>query len=376
MRCPLPPGSRVWAYTRDSGGEDQSIGDQNRAVSGYCEENELVLEHLFCDEARPGSSVAGRERFEEMIHLARSLPKEHLPQGFVICRFSRFGRNYDDSQFFKADLRRRGFVLVAIADDIPSDNGYGRVIEAFTDWHNEQFLKELSKDVKRGLQDLAKRGYCPGGFPPAGYKVEKEQIGTRRNGQPRFASRWVIDPEKAPAVRRAWEMRAAGSSYAQIHEATHVHNAKGSYNSMFKCVTYLGILRCGDLEIEGAIEPLISQEIWDAVQKRFRKRPRKGSRVPNSPTRPWRERSSYLLSGMVRCAYCGGTVIGGTDNATTRPNPWPYYVCGQKKGLSYHACEGIKVGGCQVEDAVMEAVLSQILVPEFVMARVQGSTSS
>ena len=148
MRCPLAKGSRVWAYTRDSGGDDQNIGDQNRAVQAYCRENGLTLERLFCDEARPGSSVAGREQFQEMIHLARVLPVDRLPVGLVLWRFSRFARDFDESQFYKADLRRRGITITAIADDIPANGPHARLIEAVTDWHNEQFLQDLSRDVK------------------------------------------------------------------------------------------------------------------------------------------------------------------------------------------------------------------------------------
>jgi len=54
----LPPSSRAWSYSRDSGGEDQDIGDQNRYIEQYCREHDLILERMFCDEAAPGSSTA------------------------------------------------------------------------------------------------------------------------------------------------------------------------------------------------------------------------------------------------------------------------------------------------------------------------------
>ena len=366
MKCVLEPASRVWAYTRDSGGDDQDVGDQNRAVEAYCDENGLILERLFCDEARPGSSVGGREQFQEMMHLVRTLADEALPAGLVIWRFSRFARDFDDAQFYKAAVRRRGITIASIADEIPIEGVHGRLVEAVTDWHNALFLQDLSRDVRRGLHDLARQGFAPGGFPPVGYVREPVQIGTRRNGQPRVVSRWVPDPDKAPLVRRAWEMRAAGASLREIHEATGVLGAKGSYSSMFRNRTYLGILRCGDLEVQGAIEALITPEIWEAVQARTVRRPRKGARWPDDGSHPRRKSSSFLLSGLARCAYCGSAMTGSHANVRTRPNPWPFYLCGKKKRRGYQSCRGRALNARVVEAAVMEAVMGVVLTPAYV----------
>jgi DNA invertase Pin-like site-specific DNA recombinase len=87
--------------------------------------------------------------------------------GIIFWSFSRLARDQLDSQFIKADLRRRGYFVHSMTDDIPSGE-FAPVIEALIDWKNERFLKDLSKDVRRGLHDLARDGYAPGGFPPRG----------------------------------------------------------------------------------------------------------------------------------------------------------------------------------------------------------------
>ena len=81
--CPLASGARVWAYCRDSGGEEQDIESQKHAVLDYIEANGLVLDRLFVDEARPGSSVVGRQAFELMIDLSRQAPP--LVEAIVLC---------------------------------------------------------------------------------------------------------------------------------------------------------------------------------------------------------------------------------------------------------------------------------------------------
>ena len=79
MGYQLSPGSRVWAYSRESGGGEQGIGSPKRAIERDCRGDDLVFERLFYDEARPGSSVAGREQFQEMMRLIRSLAKGYQP---------------------------------------------------------------------------------------------------------------------------------------------------------------------------------------------------------------------------------------------------------------------------------------------------------
>jgi site-specific DNA recombinase len=181
--CPFEPGNRVWAYCRDSGGDEQqdSVSSQRRAIEEYCHEHNLVLVHVFIDEARPGSTTVGRDGLEDLLYLARQQPRP--VEGIIFWSFSRLARRQLDSQFIKSDLRKREYVLHSMTDDVPFGD-FAPVVEALIDWKNERYLKDLSRDVKRGLYDLAREGYAPGGFPPRGYKAEKVQIGVKRDGEP------------------------------------------------------------------------------------------------------------------------------------------------------------------------------------------------
>ncbi|MBN1815338.1 MAG: recombinase family protein [Anaerolineae bacterium] len=349
----------AWAYTRDSGGDEQTVDDQNRAVERHCQEQGYLLERLFCDRARPGSTVAGRDQFQAMMHLVRTLTADRLPDCVLFWSFSRCARDFDDAQFYKAEIRRHGVAVMSITDEIP-EGPHGRLIEAVIDWKNAEFLANLSHDVKRGLHDLARRGYAPGGFPPRGYVAEKVEIGTFNNGKPRYASRWVPDPDVAPLVRQAWEMRARGSSYKEIHEQTRIFGATNSYGAMFKNRTYLGVRKCGELEIPDSHEPIISREMFDAVQGTLQKHPARGESWEHHPRNA---NSPFLLSGLARCAYCGAAMCGSTANIKGRPNSWPYYLCGRKKRQGYDSCPGRQIQARKAEQAVIETVVNRILVP-------------
>ena len=362
--CPLTAGSQVWAYFRDSGGEAQerSVGQQLEAAREYAARHGLCLSLTFADEAKPGSTTIGRDALQDMLAKARQLApsarERHTdaPDGILFWDTRRLGREQLDNVFIKADLRRRGYSLIFLTDDIPDAGDFAPVIEAFLDWKAEQDLKDIGKDAQRGLHTLAKNGYHPGGLPPKGYKVERVQAGAKRNGEPRFASRWVVDPATAPRVRLAWQMRAAGASYEDIQEATRLFAARNSWVGFFRNKTYLGMIKCGDLEIPDGHEPLCTPEQWEAVQR---------SSAPRRRSKPWSATTTYLLSGLVECGYCGSACSGSADNRSSRPNEWRYYVCGKRKRHRWDSCELKKADADRLEKAVVDQVSEHVLTPDF-----------
>src|SRR5512139_1237244 len=112
---PFPPGSLVAAYFRDSGGEeqDQSISQQENVFRTWCADHGLAVGAVFRDAARPGSSVGGRQAFHDMMfHFRNGAPEA----GLVIWSYSRFARDFDDPQFYRADIRRRGYLFYSLND--------------------------------------------------------------------------------------------------------------------------------------------------------------------------------------------------------------------------------------------------------------------
>ena len=110
--CPLSPGSRVAGYFRDSGGDEQerSVDQQRRVAEEYCQQHHLVLVRIFADEARPGSTIVGRDGFDDLIHYCRQYAPTakrrtpDAPDGILLWDIKRFARDRQDNAFFKADL--------------------------------------------------------------------------------------------------------------------------------------------------------------------------------------------------------------------------------------------------------------------------------
>jgi site-specific DNA recombinase len=367
--CPFEPGNRVWAYCRDSAGHDQqdSVASQRRAIEEYCGEHHLVLVQVFSDEARPGTTTVGREGLADLQYFARQQPRP--VEGIIFWSYSRLSRSQLDSQFIKSDLRRRGYLLHSMTDDVPFGE-FAPVVEALIDWKNERYLSDLSRDVKRGLYDLARAGYAPGGFSPRGYKAVKVQIGIKKDGEPHLVSQWVPDAELAPRVRQAFEMRAAGASYEEILQATRIFPVRSSYVAMFRNKSYLGIRKCGDLEVEDAHEPLVDRETWDAVQSAVGTRVRRTQRDDAGETHLHQGKSLFLLSGLAECAECGAAMIGKEDWSGGRKTPFRYYLCSRKNREGWGSCPSGKIPADRPEHAILRFVIENLQTGEFAIAQI------
>jgi site-specific DNA recombinase len=181
----LPPGSRVWAYLRDSGGreQEQSVKQQKDDIAAYCQKYGLFLDRVFSDIARSGGSIKGRDDFTAMIAVAAD--PQLRPAGLLLWNLSRFSRDVDDSAFYKAMLRHYGIIIHSLTDPIPEGLA-GRILENVKDFSNADYLEQLRVQIKRALETNVRNGYAEGGFPPKGYKAEKVTIGEKRDHTPRI----------------------------------------------------------------------------------------------------------------------------------------------------------------------------------------------
>jgi DNA invertase Pin-like site-specific DNA recombinase len=261
----LPPGSIVWAYLR-SATKDSNIRQQETEITAYCKQYNLVLNTTFVDEAKNGCSTIERDAFNDLIEM--STDPANRPAGIIVWDFARFSRNLDDSKHYRALLRERGIILHSMNDPVAENRCRG-ILETSIDIAKEEIRRQNSRDVKRALRCMTKQGYSCGGKPPQGYLAEKVVIGEKRDGNPRRVSRWVPDPKLWDLVKLAWQLRAEGKTYTEIRDATdgNLYKQGSSFSAFFNNKTYLGIGKCGDLEVPNHHEAAIDQETWDKVRK-------------------------------------------------------------------------------------------------------------
>lgn len=357
----LPRGSVVWAYLRDSGGnaQERSVDQQENAIRDYCREYGLVLEKSFCDVAKSGGSLKGREEFQRMIEMTEL---ERLrPDGILVWNNARFGRNVGDAQYHRSLIRKMGVIYHSMTDPIPEGN-VGIVTEAVIDFSNQEKREQMSRDIKRGKRDQMRRGYKVGGTPPRGYQTVREICSVLRDGEVRMTAKWIPDPDLWDLCKLAWKLRAEGASYQEIQKATKglIYNSKSSWNSFFRNKTYLGVGKCGDLEISGHHEALIDGFTWERVQALRRGHPRFGQ--SGHINAPRRISNPSLLSGLAVCAYCGDAMVISRD----RRKNWACYKCGRKNRQGKDSCRNRQINARKVDALVLNTVFERVLTLNFV----------
>ena len=354
----LPPGSVVWACLRDSGGaaQEKSVPQQRAEIEGFCKQYNLILEQVFADVAISGGSVVGRDAFNDLLDMSA---KENLrPAGLLLWNFARFSRDLEDSIYYKALLRKRGIVIHSLTDPIP-EGVYGRMVEMIVDISNEEKRRQVSSDTKRGLRDLFKQGFSFG-IPPRGYIAEQEKTGERRDGLPRFASRWVPDPDLADVAKLAWAMRVDNKTYHELDKATggKLYKSKNCWPTFFRNKAYLGIGVWGKLEVPDHHPALIDLATWEAVQRiqEETRRPYSGSKHPRRVGAP------SLLSGLAICIHCGFAM----SHDKAGKNKWPCYICGKKRMQGSQTCDGRMVNAKLADAAILDTVLNRVLTKDYI----------
>lgn len=353
INSPFPSGSSVVAYLRDSGGDDQDLStdQQEAAIRTWCDENHLVLTRVFSDMHRPGSTTVGRLEFERMINYFRGKPPE---AGLVLWAFSRFARDLNDAQFFKTEIRRNGYLVHSLKDNIP-EGIWGGLIEYVNDMTNQQYLINLSQDIKRGLYFMVKNYGGVPGVPPRGFKREQLIIGKRVSGAPHIVHRWVPDPETFPLCQKAWQLRAAGKSIEEIHSTVPLYGSITSWGTFFNNRIYLGELKFGDQLIENYVPAAVDKATWENIHKTRIKAVKSDT---GSPDHPRRQNSAFLLSGLLFCARCQKLMNG--DVRISKGKVYHYYVCG-RKAFGHNECQAEDIRQEVLERSIVKELIDQVL---------------
>lgn len=362
-KIPFSPGDRIFGYLRDSGHEDQelSIEQQESALRKWALEHNLVITRIYKDEAKRGSSVVKRDELQAMMYAFRH---ECSERGVVVWKYNRFARSVDNAQFFRAEIRTLGYIFYSLNDKVP-DGAMGRLFEAAIDFKDEQYLEDLSLDVKRGLRNLVERYGCVPGSAPRGFLREPVTIGLRRDGTPHTAHKWVPDPHFIPRVKRAFEMRARRRSLGEIHKETKLYSGINSYSTFFANPIYKGTLEFADLVIENYCEPMVSAELWNQVQIVQNHYARRKHVSTESMDHPRRARSRFLLSGIGRCAHCGSPLFGRSSPQKSGKS-YDSYFC--TRAYRKRDCTKARIPRETVENAVKTTITSVVLKPENLIA--------
>jgi DNA invertase Pin-like site-specific DNA recombinase len=219
MGTPLRAPSAVAGYARHSDRRQaQSVEQQIAEFNRYCQAHALRLhaQGVFSDRALSGKSDVGREGLDALMRFLETRPRP--VSAVLLWASSRLARNADDAAWYKSSIRRAGYKILYVGEDsLNTDDPIRHILEAVTEYKDEQYLRDLARDVRRGMLAHAGQGQAVS-RPPCGYRIAA-----------RAGHGFELDSNRADTCRRAWELRAAGYSLSQVHEATRLFKTEYGY---------------------------------------------------------------------------------------------------------------------------------------------------
>lgn len=333
-------------YSSDRQNE-QSIEGQRHECERFCQSMGYTIVGEYVDRALTATKdVEKRIEFQKMIKES----EKHLWQAVIVYKLDRFARNRFDSATYKARLKKNGVKVISATENI-SDNPEGIILESVLEGMAEFYSKELAQKITRGMYETALKGNSCGGSISLGYKLVNKKL--------------VIDEDKAPIVRKAFSMYAAGHSVADIcrvlNEAgyrtkTGSHFNKNSFHSMFRNKKYVGQYKFMDVVIDGGVPAIIDIDTFNKVQERLKinsQAPARGKAIVD-----------YLLSGKLFCGHCGG-LMTGTASTSHTGRKYFYYTCIGRRGERKNGCNKTPLRKEWLERVVVEDTL-QLLTPEMI----------
>ena len=352
----------TWAiYARKSTeSEDrqiQSIDDQIKFLKETAERENLNIVQII-KESKSAKEPYKRNGFTELV----TLIEQGKINGILAWKMDRLSRNPIDSATIQYFLQKKKLLCVKTAEKnyLPEDNA---LIMSVENGMANQFIRDLSKNVRRGLISKAEKGWFPN-IPPVGYLNSK----SREKGNETI----LVDEERFLIVRKMWDLMLTGN-YSQPQILKIATNDWGlrtpkrrklggkpfSRSYMYIMFTndfYAGNFHYSGKTYVGKHKAMITMDEFDRVQILLGKKGRPKTQTNNFP-----------FTGIMTCSECGARITATKKkklNKTTKEiETYIYYHCTKRK--KYIDCKARPVTLTELEKNILKIIESNLIDQEF-----------
>lgn len=318
--------TKYFLYARKSSeSEDrqvQSIDDQTDRLKQLAYDFNLDIKKIYT-EAKSAKMPNNRPVFEEMTQRIEN----GEANGILCWQINRLSRNPIDSARIQWLLQQGVLKSIQTIDREykPEDNV---LIFSVESGMANQFVRDLSKTTKRGLDRKLEKGWLTN-IAPLGYLND-------------VATKTITkDPKRFDLIRKMWDMMLTGSYTApQILEiankewglTTRKFKRRGggelSKSVVYKIFTnifYTGIIERRDgRQFQGKHEPMVTLEEFEHVQMLL------GRKEKAKP-----HRHTFAFTGFIRCGECGCLYTAERKRKFIKSlkvfHEYVYYRCTRKK---------------------------------------------
>lgn len=331
----------------------QSIDDQVKYFKEQASRLNIEIKEIFT-EAKSAKKPNNRPVFTEMV---KRIEKGEA-NGILCWKLNRLARNPVDGGALTWLLQNSIIKHIKTADGnfYPTDNVLLISVEFGI---ANQYIIDLRRDCKRGMEGRAQRGWFPT-MPPAGYMNDKNEHTI------------VIDKERFALIRKMWDLMLTGNySPQQIREIANTQwgfrtkqfkrqgggpIANCTIYKLFTNIFYIGMFKWGGKLYNGNHTPMVTLEEFDRVQALLGK---------NGRPRPVSHEFAY--TGMMTCAECGCMITASEKRKLVKKNStvkmYVYYHCTKKKKTL--ACKQKPVTITDFEKQIIDVLEEDKLEPCF-----------
>jgi site-specific DNA recombinase len=360
-------------YRMSDDRQEYSVADQRREVTAYAAAHGYRIVREYVDEGISGDATEKRAAFQQMLADVKSKRDFEV----VLCwDQDRFGR-FDplEAGYWIKPLRDAGVRLETVAQGKIDWNDFaGRIIYAVQQEGKHAYLRDLSRNVIRGMMRVAEEGLWNGGIPPYGYAVQDRRLvpgdpdkvavvqwlfrsyawagmglsalayDLNRRGVPSPGGKLWNGPAVEKILRRPhylgdlpWNRQHTGQYHGLEDGAI---KAKRKRKRIEKNKPAHWIVR------HGTHEPLIDRETWDAVQRRLS--------AAGAACKPKWKKFHYVLTGLAFCGQCGKLMVGNSKQRWGKV--YRKLLCSTYHAAGPSACRG----GCMHERPLVTAVVRRL----------------
>ena len=316
--------------------EGLSIPTQRKICLAKAKQLGITIVDEYVELGRSGTKTVNRPEFQAMLERLHT-------RGDVDCvmvyKLSRLNRSRFDDAVTMMELRKANVTLVSATENI-DETPEGQLVHGMLAAVNEYRSAADGADIRIKLLRKIEQGGTIGPAP-LGYLNIIETIEGRR------INTIGLDPERAPLIRKAFELYATGD-YSCEHlqqkltylglttrpsakRPTPKPLAVSTIHRLLADPYYTGIVTFIGKQYPGRHKPLVSQELFDRVQE---------MRALRSNNTRDRVHFHYLKGGFLHCERC---------HRAGRRSRFVYTEAKGKGGTyAYYLCRGRQDGHCDM----------------------------
>jgi site-specific DNA recombinase len=354
---------RYILYARKSSEDEdrqvQSIPDQINRLKELAKNQGLKITAVM-DESKSAKIPNNRPIFREVLEMIQRGEADAL----LAWQVNRLSRNPVDSGQLQWMMQSGSLKRIQTIEREyrPEDSAMLLGIEAS---FSNQFILDLSKNVRRGMTSKAQKGGWPG-TAPIGYLNERTRLGE---------AIIVKDPQRFNIVRKMWDMMLTGAyTPRQILEAAtdewglrtrqtrknpSLELSLSRVYTMFRSQFYAGVIEYNGEVMEkcGEHPAMITLDEFDRVQM-----------ILGSRGRPRYQKHQFAYTGFIRCGECGASITAlkkrKLNKTTNKIKYYTYYRCTGRKRHA-NCSQKASLTEQELEKQITAEVSNLTILPEF-----------